>query len=163
MSAPVGHHEERRDCRIWVQIWFSTSTRFTRGILPVRSPLSVAPAALGPVADCRVLVVAPRPGFQPGRSSRPDRPSIWLAALTGASRRGPARGLPTDGDESRRASSRPRSQAEPAVRAPRRRDAVAQVAVVGHDEQVAVPVGPIEQPDVVDEARMTASPVRGPL
>ena len=29
---------------------------------------------------------------------------------------------------------------------------MAQVAIVGHDEQGRRPVGPIEQPDVVDEA-----------
>ena len=117
------------------------------------------------------LVVAPRRGFQLGRSISAGSPSLDSAGeVDGA---GPdcdgravraGRGLPTDGDESRPASSRPSSHAEPGRPGAAEPRAVAQVAVVGDDQERRRAVGAVERPDVVDRsARITSSAVRPPL
>ncbi len=112
-NAQSGHHEDRRDLEDLRPDLVQNVDDIHGGILPV-------PLPLGARRGLPRLVVAPRPGCQPGRSSSG---SPWRSAgsptATPAGRA--ARGFPTDGDDSLRASSRPSSQAEPAVRAPRSR------------------------------------------
>ena len=154
MTSPVRHHEDRRDVEDLGPDLVEVVDDLHGGILPVH-------CLSAPAAGCP-LVVAPAPASSPaGRLGRIA--VVWLAGADRAIRRGPVADCRPTATPSRRASSRPSSQAEPAVRAPRSRDAVAQLAIVGDDQQRRRAIGASTPDARRSSPRMTASAVRGPL
>ena len=133
-------------CRICVQISLRTR-RCSR-----RHPTS--PASLcGALRGLPFFVVAPRPGCQPRRSARRRRRPWRLAPSAAFVGRGPAADCRPTATPAGRVPRRPSSHAAAGRPRPAQSRAVAQVAVVGDDQEGGRAVGAVDHADVVDHGQ----------
>ncbi len=155
-DAPIGRHEDRGDRQ-------DLRPDLVEDIDDVHGRiLSVTARSSEPCAGCPSWSSRRGPGFHDGRSVSAGSPSCWLAAVTGFGPRA-GRGLPTDGEASRPVPSRPRSQADPAVRAPRSRAPWRRSRSSVTTRRAADPSAPSSIRTSSMMVRMTASAVRPPL